>query len=79
MKIDKRQQAIRRALLWEACWIPIEMLAVAAGLSLVLRMHWDTLGSLMLWAFLWVDFIVRFRHYQRVGPEIHGPSPGVGP
>jgi hypothetical protein len=75
MTIGKRQRAIRRALLWEAFWIPIEMLAVAAGLFLVLTTHWDTLDSLMLWAFLWVDLIVRLRHYQRVGPEIHGASP----
>jgi len=53
--------------------IPFEVASVALGLFLLLVMHWYTFGTLMLLGFVCVDSFVRIRHYQRVGPEIHGP------
>ncbi len=74
MKHKRRRQAIKAALVWELCWLPVELACVGLGLWLTLRLQWMTVGSLWLLAFLAVDFIVRYQHYSKVAPAIHGPQ-----
>jgi hypothetical protein len=67
-----RQQTIMSALGWELLWFPVEIACTAVGLWLWLGLHWMTIGSFWLWAFLAIDFIVRYQHYSKLAPTIHG-------
>ncbi len=72
MTPDSRRQSVKAALIWELCWIPVEMVCVGIGLWMSLMLQWVTVGSLCLVAFLMVDSIGRFQHYSKVAPRIHG-------
>lgn len=73
MKRTIKREAITAALIWELCWLPVEMAFVGLGLWLSLKLQWMTIGTLLLLAFLAVDFMVRYQHYSKVAPTIHGP------
>ncbi len=72
MTTNSHRQAVKDALIWEFFWIPIEMICVAIGLWITLKLQWGTVGSLWFVAFLMIDYIVRYRHYSKVAPQIHG-------
>jgi len=74
MTSHSKRQAVKAALIWELCWLPVEMICVGTGLWLSLKLQWITLGSLWLFAFLAIDFVIRFQHYSKVAPTIHGPQ-----
>ena len=69
-----KRQAVKAALIWELYWLPVEMICVGTGLWLSLKLQWITLSSLWLLAFLAIDFVIRFKHYSKVAPKIHGPQ-----
>ena len=74
MKRTGKRHAITTALVWELCWVPVEMACVGLGLWLSLKLLWMTVGSLWLLAFLAIDSMVRYQHYSKVAPAIHGPQ-----
>ncbi len=69
---NSRGLAIRRALLWEAAYLPIELVAVGLGLYLALIANWLTAGTLWLIFVCAGTFAIRLAHYQKVAPTIHG-------
>ena len=69
-----KQQAVKAGLIWEFCWLPFEMIAVGTSLWLSLKFQWLAVGSVWLVAFLAIDFVVRYQHYSKVAPTIHGPQ-----
>jgi hypothetical protein len=56
----------RRLLLWEACWIPVEMAGVGIGLLVGMGLdNWDVAGSL-LFGVVCLSGLVRYWHYSKV-------------
>ena len=74
MTSNSNGQPVKAALIWELCWLPVELFCVGIGLWLSLKLQWITVGSLSLLAFLAVDFVFRYQHYSKVAPTIHGPQ-----
>ena len=66
MKRTSKRQAITTALVWELCWLPVEMACVGFGLWLSLKLQWMTVGSLWLLAFLAVDFMLDTNTIRRL-------------
>ena len=74
MNSRSKRQAVTTALIWELCWIAVEMISVGIGLWLLLKLQWITVGNLWLLAFLHVDFVVRYLHYSKVATRPPGPT-----
>jgi hypothetical protein len=77
MTPTSKPQAVKAALIWELCWAPVEMASVGIGLWMALELHWITVGSLWLIAFVAIGFMVRcvrYRHSSADAPGVHGPQ-----
>lgn len=74
MALSSKRQAVKAALIWELCWLPIELVCVGIGVWLSVKLQWMTVGGLWLLAFLALDFVVRYQHYSKVASTIHGPQ-----
>ena len=74
MTSNSKRQAVKAALSWELRWLAVELICVGTGLWLSLKLQWMTVGNLWLLAFLAGDFVVRYQHYLKIGPSIHGPQ-----
>jgi hypothetical protein len=73
MTPTSRQQAGKAALIWEFSRAPVENASVGIGLWMALELHWITVGSLWLVAFVAIDFVVRCVRYRRSSAD----APGV--
>ncbi len=77
MTSNATRRAVKAALIWELYWLPVEIVCVGTGLWLSLKLQWVTVGSLWFVAFLAMDCVVRYQHFSKVAPTIHGPELGT--
>jgi hypothetical protein len=65
--------AWREHLQWELRWIALELLVFGVGLALVLMSESRSLGEILVFGFLVLDFLIRYRRYS--GKRKRGPVP----
>jgi len=66
-------RAWREHLQWELRWIALEVLVFGVALALVLTARSRGVGELLVFAFLALDFFIRYRRYA--GRRKRGPLP----